>query len=100
LKLDSEKESFSEAFVAANNSRVRREIFDQLCNDLSLPASQVNEDLEEVGRQFSKTYPLASQLSGSGSCYFGVYPNRRVARRAGKLLHNRLKKSGWVCHGI
>lgn len=100
LRLDSEKKSFSDTFVSAIDGRVRREICFQLCNDLSQPASEANDGILEVGRQFSKTYPLASQLSGSGSCYFGVYPNRRVARRAGKLLHNRLKKSGWVCHGI
>jgi 4-diphosphocytidyl-2-C-methyl-D-erythritol kinase len=67
-----------------------REIAGSLSNDLQPAAIRLRPELTQVQQVMDRTYPLASQMSGSGSCWFACYPHRRRALWAS----HRLRASG------
>ncbi|NIO41764.1 MAG: hypothetical protein GTO41_17265, partial [Burkholderiales bacterium] len=53
-----------------------------------------------IGRlrcEFQRTEALAHQMSGSGSSYFGMFRNKRAARRAAAVLRSRLADVNIFC---
>ena len=61
-----------------------------LFNRLERFAQTVSSDIDRMRAEFQRTPCLGHQLTGSGSCYYGVYKNRRSMRAAAKILANRL----------
>lgn len=59
-------------------------------NRLECFAEKVSDDVAKMRNQFQKTSCLGHQLTGSGSCYFGIYRNRRTMRAAARILASRL----------
>ncbi len=72
---------------SGNVSRVGRHLF----NRLQQFATGVSQWVERLGTEFDRTASVVGhQLTGSGSCYFGIYPNRKSARLAATCLSSRL----------
>jgi 4-diphosphocytidyl-2-C-methyl-D-erythritol kinase len=61
-----------------------------LFNRLEESAVEVNEEILRLRREFEKTNCIGHQLTGSGSCYFGIYRNRQSTSAAARILKNRL----------
>ena len=59
-------------------------------NRLEEVARTMNEDIKELSIAFREINCPGHQMSGSGTSYFGVFPSSRVARRAARVLSNRL----------
>ena len=59
-------------------------------NRLETFAGELSEWTERLRYEFDRTNCTGHQLTGSGSCYFGIYPNRKVAINASRCLSNRL----------
>lgn len=60
-----------------------------LVNDLVEPARRLRPELGELEKKIRRTQPLGMTMSGSGSCYFAVYPSRRTATIAAQHLRNQ-----------
>ena len=60
-------------------------------NRLQPFAAEMSDWLERLRYEFSRTNCTGHQLTGSGSCYYGIYPSRKVARKAAGCLSNRLR---------
>jgi 4-diphosphocytidyl-2-C-methyl-D-erythritol kinase len=57
-------------------------------NDLQPPAIEISPAISRLAQDFAALDPLAHQMSGSGSAYFGWFRNAAHARRAaGRLRH-------------
>ena len=67
-----------------------KKISDNLFNRLQSVASDLTSWIDRLGAEFSRMNCLGHLMSGSGSSYFGVFPNRISAIRAGACLSNRL----------
>lgn len=65
-----------------------------MTNRLQLPASRLTDWIEQSRDAFTKLSIAAHQMSGSGSVYFGLCENWRVARLAAAKL--RQLRYGWV----
>lgn len=61
-----------------------------LFNRLQQFASPLTEQISNLRREFQRLNCWGHQMSGSGSSYFGVFPNTRVARQAANRLSARL----------
>ena len=61
-----------------------------LFNRLEGVAEHVNGDVLKLRSEFARTHCLGHQLTGSGSCYFGLYRHQRNMRTAAQVLANRL----------
>lgn len=61
-----------------------------LFNRLERFAEAISDDVERLRRQFQRTQCAGHQLTGSGSCYFGLYRNRRSMKAAARILAGRL----------
>jgi 4-diphosphocytidyl-2-C-methyl-D-erythritol kinase len=80
----------SEAMLAGLKSGRHSRIGISLFNRLEQSASVADEGIITLRREFEKTNCLGHQLTGSGSCYFGIYRNNRSMHRAARLLANRM----------
>jgi len=60
-------------------------------NGLEEVAKQLNPEVSELEKSFSRETLLGHQMSGSGSAYFGVYSNRRQALKGAARLKVRQK---------
>lgn len=67
-----------------------RKIGGAMSNRLQQPACELNPDIEQIRFEFDRLNCLGHQLSGSGSCYFGIFSSRRMATIAANQLSNRL----------
>ncbi|MFM7563525.1 MAG: 4-(cytidine 5'-diphospho)-2-C-methyl-D-erythritol kinase [Planctomycetota bacterium] len=61
-----------------------------LFNRLELAAVEVGPWVERLQGLFRMLPVLGHQMTGSGSCYFGMFPNRLVARRSAAKLQAAL----------
>jgi len=77
------------AVQAVATGRVQQ-IADSLFNRLTQPAAELTDQMERVAGQFERAGSLGHQMSGSGSSYFGIFPNRKSARAARQQLANQL----------
>ena len=69
----------------------RQLIANSMFNRLAKPASQLTDQLEPMEKSFEQAGSLGHQMSGSGSSYFGIFPNRKAARVARQQLASQLK---------
>ena len=77
-------------FVNALKSRQLSRIGRSLFNRLESFAEEIQEGITRLRYEFARTTCLGHAMTGSGSCYFGVYSNRRVMMAAAKTLASRL----------
>lgn len=63
----------------------------QMINDLEAPIARHHPEVEQMKAALRRVGALAAAMSGSGSAVFGLFQNRRDARRA----VDRLSGSGW-----
>jgi 4-diphosphocytidyl-2-C-methyl-D-erythritol kinase len=58
-------------------------------NDLAQPAIELSPAVSSLASDFAQLHPLAHQMSGSGSAYYGWFRHARHARRAAASLSQR-----------
>lgn len=75
-----------EAIAGGRVTEVARSLF----NRLELAATGTGPWVERLQGLFRMLPVLGHQLTGSGSCYFGMFPNKLVARRSATILQARL----------
>ncbi len=80
----------SEAILIGLRSGRHSSIGRALFNRLEQSASAAEEGIIRLRREFEKTNCLGHQLTGSGSCYFGIYRNSRSMQCAARALANRM----------
>ena len=61
-----------------------------LFNRLEAFAREIQAGIDRLRYEFSRTNSLGYAMTGSGSCYFGVYSSRSVMAAAAKILASRL----------
>ena len=61
----------------------------QLFNRLEPAASQLSPSINRLRDHFNRLDLLGHQMSGSGTCYFGICRHARQARRVAELLRAR-----------
>ena len=76
--------------ITALNCANMRQMGRAMHNGLELPARELSPWIEQISCQFSQLGSLGHQMSGSGSSYFGLFPNSRAARIASRILETRL----------
>lgn len=79
-----------EPLLAAWSRGDHTEVVRSMFNRLEDAAATLTPWVERLRQVFRGTLGNWSQLSGSGTCYFGIAPNRHVARRAASVLRGRL----------
>lgn len=79
------------------NSRDLTCIGKTMFNRLEQFASGISEWIERLTAEFQRTDCVGHQLTGSGSCYFGVFPTVRSARRGANRLRARLPDVRFYC---
>ena len=67
-----------------------QQIASSLFNRLTQPATELTDQMECVSKKFEQVGSLGHQMSGSGSSYFGIFPNRKSARVARQQLSSQL----------
>jgi len=67
-----------------------RAVAASLLNRLAQPATELTDQLDRMSDLFDRVGSLGHQMSGSGSSYFGIFPNRKSARFARQRLANQL----------
>lgn len=75
-----------EAILAGRVTQISECLF----NRLELAAAEVGPWVERLQGLFRMLPVLGHQMTGSGSCYFGMFPNRLVARRSAAKLQAAL----------
>ena len=80
----------SDAATQAVTMGHAQQIADSLFNRLAQPAAELTDQMERVARQFERVGSLGHQMSGSGSSYFGIFPNRKSAKAARQQLSSQL----------
>ena len=58
-----------------------------LLNDLQPAALSLREDMQGVEETLQRSLPLGEQMSGSGSCWFGVFRHRKQALWAARRCY-------------
>lgn len=58
-----------------------------LLNDLQPAALSLREDMQGVEESLQRSLPLGEQMSGSGSCWFGVFRHRKQALWAARRCY-------------
>ncbi len=77
--------ALKEAWASRRIEAIAKNLF----NRLQEAGVRLSADVERVQREFAKLDLLGHQMSGSGSCYFGVCRNARHARRVAGMLRAR-----------
>ena len=67
-----------------------QQVASSLFNRLAQPAAELTDQMERVAGLFERVGSLGHQMSGSGSSYFGIFPNRKSARVARQQLSSQL----------
>ena len=80
----------AEPTVEAIATGAATQVAGALFNRLAEPAAKLTDQVERVAGLFDRVGSLGHQMSGSGSSYFGVFPNRKSARMARQRLANQL----------
>ena len=75
-----------EAIVTGRPQSIASSLF----NRLAKPAAELTDQLDRMSTLFDRAGSLGHQMSGSGSSYFGIFPNRKSARIACQRLANQL----------
>ncbi len=70
------------AVEAGNWGQTARLLF----NRLESAARRVSPWVERISQEFERSPAVGHQMTGSGSCYFGMFPNVPVARRSARRL--------------
>jgi 4-diphosphocytidyl-2-C-methyl-D-erythritol kinase len=76
----------ADAILDAITQGKTREIGRELFNRLETAASGMGPWLERLAGAVRVLPVIGQQLTGSGSCYFGMFPNTPVARRSAQRL--------------
>ena len=85
------------AILRRNNSAVRR----GMLNRLQPAANKVTEWTQKLSYLFEGLGCVSHQLSGSGSCYFGLFHNWNLLRNAaGRLLQRSPNLALYSCQAI
>ena len=66
-------------------------------NRLEQFTSGISDWIERLRREFQNTQCVGHQMTGSGSCYFGVFPSAKTARLATNRLRSRLPDVRFFC---
>ena len=74
-----------------------RSIGRQLFNRLEQIATGISNWIDRLKWEFHRTECLGHQLTGSGSCYFGIFPTARSARLAANRLCSRMPDVKFYC---
>jgi 4-diphosphocytidyl-2-C-methyl-D-erythritol kinase len=85
-------DSMRRAWSAGQGHIVARGMF----NRLQIAATELSPALRRIQEEFNRLDLLGHQLSGSGSCYFGVCRHAQHARRTASILRGRC--AGRVFH--
>ncbi len=73
----------------------------RISNRLQEPANEITDWIERLSNAFDRVQCLAHQMTGSGSCYFGVFANQKLLRNAASRLLQRLPQVElYCCRGI
>ena len=80
----------SDAILAGLRTGQGFKIGRAMFNRLEQFAQNDQVDIAKLRTEFGKTNCMGHQLTGSGSCYFGIYPNVRSMRVAARQLMSRL----------
>ena len=76
--------------ISSINSHHLAEFGKSLFNRLELFAREIQTGIDRLRYEFSRTNSLGYAMTGSGSCYFGIYSSRCVMMAAAKILASRL----------
>ncbi len=68
-------------------------IADALFNRLEEPAAEISQWPSRLRREFDKVPCLGHQMSGSGSCYFGVFASHLAAATSARVLRQRIPEA-------
>ena len=82
----------SKAILTGLQNGHASEIGRSLFNRLEQFAETEDRQIAKLRSEFGKTNCIGHQLTGSGSCYFGIYPNVKAMWAAARQLSNRLPK--------
>lgn len=96
LELDSNVISLNVSQLTANQVDWSRSLF----NRLQQPAQQVSEEIGKVCDFLEHSGCLASQMTGSGSCCFGLCADRRHAEQVLKQVHEAKIGFAFVCENL
>ena len=80
----------AEATVRSISTGRPQQIAGSLFNRLAKPAAQLTDQLDRMSHVFEQAGSLGHRMSGSGSSYFGIFPNRKSARIARQQLASQL----------
>ena len=87
-------ESILAGLQSGQASRIGGALFNRLeqfaCQGESKVGDQLDSPIARMTEEFERTHCAGHQLTGSGSCYFGIYHNRRSMLSAARILTNRL----------
>ena len=72
----------------------------KMINRLQPAAETVNPTVREIADQFEALHPIAHQLSGSGSAYFGWFASAASAMRAAAKIRGKAAIHAWHAHAI
>ena len=67
----------------------RTDVSDGMFNRLQAAATNLSPQVEQMAEHFERADVLGHQLSGSGSCYFGVCRDAQHLRRTASMLQSR-----------
>jgi 4-diphosphocytidyl-2-C-methyl-D-erythritol kinase len=91
----------SDELIAALRAGDRNLIRSNMINRLEPAAAKVSDWVNRMSQAFEKVNCIAHQLSGSGSCYFGLFGNRKLLRKASaKLLQREPDVALYCCQAI
>lgn len=80
----------AESMVLAIQAGRTREVGRELFNRLEAAASGMGPWLPKLREAVRPLPVIGQQMTGSGSCYFGMFPNKQVARGAARRLQAAL----------
>lgn len=86
--------------LQALRSGDRSESASLMTNRLQAAAAGIAPEVSEMARRFDACGAIAHQLSGSGSAYFGWFPNAFAARRAAARLRGNASNRAWYARAI
>lgn len=97
LKPESIPMHHSASLIQSVRGGCLREIGGHFFNRLQQFASQVTEQIATLREEFNRLGCLGHQMTGSGSCYFGLFPNSRAAKIAANRLSSRVRNTRIFC---
>jgi len=92
LRIPQEQVSSDRAVNACRSGRLAA-IADSMFNRLEEPASGLSAWPSRLREEFGKLGCLGHQMSGSGSCYFGVFASQLAALTNARILRQRVPNS-------